>query len=389
MGYQSGMNGRPKPQVLCVDDEIRVIEGLALLLRKEYDVQLASNAAEGLQKVSAMSNLAVVISDMRMPGMDGASFLQEVKMRRPDATRILLTGEAGREGAIRAVNEGQIFRFLTKPCPIDQLRTAIEAGVIQHRLMIAERLVLQETLIGAIKALMEVLAIANPVAFGRASRIKRLVMDCAAKLGTAEFWQLEAAALLSQVGYVALPPALVEKLHFGERLSPEEQAKVAAVPDVAEKLLEHIPRLEPVIQILVALNWKDAQLKALGDGTIGLGTRILGIVLDYESQVAQGKSREAIFEYLRGRQDRYGEKIVEQLADCVGTTQTDDTSLEIQLRQVSPGMSIQQDIRTHLGALIVPKGFEVTKTFLERIANIAPELLETRVRVAMSEARRT
>jgi response regulator RpfG family c-di-GMP phosphodiesterase len=382
------MNARPKPQVLCVDDEIRVVEGLALLLRKEYDVQLASSPGEGLQKVASMSHLAVVISDMRMPGMDGATFLAEVKLRRPDATRILLTGEAGRDAAIRAVNEGQIFRFLTKPCPIDQLKLAIEAGVIQYRLVNAEKLVLQETLIGAIKALMEVLAIANPVAFGRAARIKRLVMNCAAKLGTPEFWQLEAAALLSQVGYVALPPALVEKLHVGEPLTPEEQAKVAAVPDVAEKLLEHIPRLEPVIQILVALNWKDPQVAALGEGTIGLGTRVLGIVIDYEAQVAQGKSREAIFEYLRTRAARYGAKIIENLESCVGVNASDNRTLEVSLRQVLPGMTIQQDIRTHLGALIVPKGFEVTQTFLERISNIAPELLDTKVRVGMQEARK-
>jgi FixJ family two-component response regulator len=382
------MNDRPKPQILCVDDEVRVIEGLALLLRKDYQVEQAANAADGLKKMSTLSNLAVVISDMRMPGMDGVSFLHEVMVRRPDATRILLTGETGREGAIRAVNEGQVFRFLTKPCPIDQLRSAIEAGVIQHRLVVAERGVLQETLVGAIKALMEVLALANPVAFGRASRVKRLVMNCAASLGSADFWQLEAAALLSQVGYVGLSPILIEKLHFGERLTPEEQAKVAAVPDMAQKLLEHIPRLEPVIQILVALNWKDAQVAALGNGTIGLGTRILGVVLDYESQVAQGRSRDAIFENLRARVGRYGAQIIENLDSCVRNASADEKFTELPLRQVLPGMSLQQDIRTHLGALIVPKGFEVTQTFLERISNIAPELLDTPVRASLPDARK-
>jgi CheY-like chemotaxis protein len=376
------MSTRPKAQILCVDDEVRVVEGLSLLLRKDYEVHLAASGPEALQKMAALPRLAVVVSDMRMPGMDGAAFLHEVRLRRPDATRILLTGEAGRDGAIRAVNEGQIFRFLTKPCPIEQLKEAIEAGLIQHRLAIAERVVLQETLIGAIKALMEVLALANPVAFGRADRIKRLVMNCAEKLGTPDFWQLEAAALLSQVGYVALPAKLVEKLHNGETLTADEQAKVASVPDVAEKLLEHIPRLEPVIQILVAINWKDPQIAALGEGTIGLGARILGVVLDYESQVAQGKSPEAIFEDLRSRASRYGARIIDQLESCVGASVPPTPVQEIPLRQVMPGMTLQQDLRTHLGALIVPRGFEVTRTFLERIGNIAPELLESTVRVA-------
>ncbi len=346
------MTTRPKPQVLCVDDETRVIESLALLLRKDYDVHLASSGADGLRKMADIRDLAVVISDMRMPVMDGASFLHEVMLRRPDATRIVLTGEAGREGAVRAVNEGQVFRFLTKPCPIDQLRSAIEAGVIQHRVVLAERAVLQETLIGAIKALMEVLAIANPAAYGRANRIKRLVMNCAEKHGCAKFWQLEAAALLSQVGYVGLSPTLLEKLHLGEALTPAEEAQVAA----------------------------------LGDGTIGLGTRILGIVLDHESQVSHGKSRNAIFENLRARTARYGATVIAHLEGCVVAGAQGDKFAEIPLRHVRPGMTLQQEIRTHLGALIVPKGFEVTQTFLQRVANIAPELLDTTVRVSAAEA---
>ena len=92
-----------------------------------------------------------------------------------------------------------------------QLRSAIEAGVIQHRLVVAERVLLQETLIGCIKALIDVLAITNPVAFGRATRIKRQAADLAAAAGAKGFWQLEAAAMLSQIGYISLPSELVEK----------------------------------------------------------------------------------------------------------------------------------------------------------------------------------
>jgi DNA-binding NtrC family response regulator len=81
----------------------------------------------------------VIVSDMRMPGMDGATLLKHVKQLYPDTTRILLTGETGRDAAIAAVNEGQIFRFLTKPCAPDNLRAAIEAGVEHHRLLLAEK----------------------------------------------------------------------------------------------------------------------------------------------------------------------------------------------------------------------------------------------------------
>src|SRR5688572_23258210 len=197
---------RQLPKILFVDDETRILEGFAVLLRKDYEVHIASSGEQALQKMSEMTKLAVIVSDMRMPGMDGASFLSAALQRCPQATRILLTGEASRESAILAVNKGQIFRFLAKPCPIDELKAALEAAVAQHYLLNAERNVLQETLIGCIDALMEVLALANPAAFGRANHIKRLCSELAVRLGCAGFWQLEAAAMLSQIGYLSLPP---------------------------------------------------------------------------------------------------------------------------------------------------------------------------------------
>ena len=134
--------------ILCVDDEPRVLEGLALALRKDYRVHTASSGEEGLQKLKEVKGIAVVVSDMRMPVMDGATFLKRVMRNHPEITRMLLTGEPGRDAAVQAVNEGQIFRFLTKPCPPEQLKTALEAAVIQHRLITAERVLLEETLIG-------------------------------------------------------------------------------------------------------------------------------------------------------------------------------------------------------------------------------------------------
>jgi response regulator RpfG family c-di-GMP phosphodiesterase len=375
------MEGKPKPRILCVDDEPRVVEGLALVLRREYDVQTATTAEEALKKLRDVPDLAVVISDMRMPKLDGAAFLRQAVLRRPEVTRVLLTGQADRDEAIRAVNQGQIFRFLTKPCPGDELKAAIEAGVVQHRLIVAERAVLQETLLGCIQALMEVLAIANPVAFGRAGQIRRRAMMLAARMGTPDFWQLEAAALLSQLGYAALPPALMDKVYHGAKLTPDEQSKVDAVPDMAHKLLEHIPRLEPVIQILAALKWNDTQVAALGDGTIGLGTRILCLILEYDAMTSRGLSHDAVCDQLCARTTRFGPKLISQLDACVVTAESREESAGLKVGQLMPGMVLLEELRTATGALITPSGFEVTQTFLNRLADIAPELLDTTVRV--------
>jgi hypothetical protein len=233
---------------------------------------------------------------------------------------------------------------------------------------------------------MEVLALANPVAFGHASSIKRRAMELAARLGVPDFWQLEAAALLSQLGYAALPSALLEKVYLGQSLSAEEQARVDNVPDMANKLLEHIPRLEPVLQILAALKWNDTQLAALGDGTIGLGTRILSIILEYDALAARGISHEAVCAQLSARSARFGSKLIGQLDACIGGGEQHEQALEIPLAQVVCGMILQEELRTPTGVLIVPKGFEVSKTFLDRIDSLAPQLRESKVRVSAPRA---
>jgi len=376
-----------RPRVLCVDDEARVVEGLVLHLRKDYEVHTALSGVEALKVLKELGGAAVVVSDMRMPGMDGATLLHHVKSVFPDATRILLTGEPGRDAAIDAVNKANIFRFLTKPCPPEQLKAAIEAGVMQHRLIGAERSVMKETLIGCIKALIDVLAIANPVAFGRANRLKRLAVSFADTLQCRDFWQLEAAALLSQIGYLSLPAVLVEKLYYGESLTPEEKTLAEGVPEVVMQLLENIPRLEPVIQILVALNWSDEQIARLGDGTIGLGTRILGLVLEYDTLITQGHSIDVAVQTLRRRASRFTAELIEQFGTHLGAGSSKDEAREILLKTAQLGMIIMQDVRTHLGTLLVPRGFEVTSLFLERMGNFGPELLSETVKVMVPAAK--
>jgi response regulator RpfG family c-di-GMP phosphodiesterase len=305
----------------------------------------------------------------------------------PETTRILLTGEPGRDAAMNAVNKAQIFRFLSKPCPPEQLRTAVEAGVMQHRLVIAERSILKETLIGCIQALVDVLAIANPAAFGRASRVKRLAMGLAKSLGSSDFWQLEASAMLSQIGYLSLPPQLVEKLYYGENLTSDEKTLADGVPDVAMRLLENIPRLDPVIQILAALKWSDEAVTRLGDGTVGTGARILGLVLEFDALVTQGHSMDVAVQTLRPRAPRYTEQLIEHFAAQLGAGSGRNEARVLPLKAVQPGMVIMQDVRTHMGTLLVPRGFEVTSLFLERSRNFGPELLAENVKVMVPAAK--
>ena len=127
---------------------------------------------EGLEILRKTPGFAVVVSDMRMPVMDGATFLANVRTMAPESVRVLLTGQSDLEAAALAINEGQIFRFLLKPCPPKTLVAAMHASVAQHRLVTAERVLLEETLHGSVKTLSEILAMAYPAAFGRSARAR-------------------------------------------------------------------------------------------------------------------------------------------------------------------------------------------------------------------------
>jgi hypothetical protein len=152
-------------------------------------------------------------------------------------------------------------------------------------------------------------------------------------------------------------------------------------------LLENVPRLEPVIQILTALHWTDEQIARLGDGTIGLGARILGLVLDYDTLVTQGQAVDVAVQTLKGRTTRFGERLLEQFGTHVGAKSSVKEIREMPLRVVQPGMIIMQDVRTHMGTLLVARGFEVTSVFLERARNFGPDLLNETIRVLVDAGR--
>lgn len=360
--------------VLFVDDEPNVLDGIRRQLRKKVAIETATSGEEGLQKIREAGPFAVVVSDMRMPGMNGSGFLAEVRKTSPDSVRMILSGQAELESTIAAVNEGHIFRFLTKPCSSDSLFAAVDAGIEQYRLVQAERQLLEETLGGAVKMLTEVLGITNPAAFSRASRIQRYATDIATALGTADEWQFRLASMLSQIGCITLPPDTLARLHAGQELSEEEQTIFASHPQVAGKLLASIPRLDGVAAMI--LRQQEAiDLTALPQDVkqwdaISLGAVILRAATDLDDLVAGGVSAQAAVRKLEQQLQTFPEQVrkvlrsVKIAMDRVATRMVKVTQLEI-------GMVLDEDIMSANGMRLIPRGQEVTRTILVRLQNIA------------------
>jgi len=133
-------------KILFVDDDINMLNAYKRGFRNKFNVYTASGGEEGLESILKQGPYAVIISDCRMPGMSGVEFLIKSKDVAPDSLRMMATGNADLQVAIKAVNEGNIFRFLVKPCDLDVLRKAIDDGIEYYRLVKAEKELLEKTL---------------------------------------------------------------------------------------------------------------------------------------------------------------------------------------------------------------------------------------------------
>jgi response regulator RpfG family c-di-GMP phosphodiesterase len=364
-----------RPRILLVDDEANVLNALRRSLRLHFDVTTTTKPELALDLVTSKGPFEVVVSDLHMPGMDGVTLLSRIRKTSPDTVRVLLTGHANFDAAIAAINEGHIFRFLNKPCPTGALIRALEASVEQYRLITAERVLLEQTLRGSLKTLTDILALVNPVAFGRAIRTRKVIGELAHHLGVADPWQAEIAAMLAQIGWVALPAETSSKLYHGEELTAPEQTLVDNLPTVIEQLLANIPRLDPVRKIL---RYKDTRYdgegispKKISSDDIPWGARALKAVSDFDVLEARGYSPELALDVMCTRTGSYDPAILEALASLRRGKPCDTAVLRVPLQAVQPGMVFAEDVKTHSGVLLIARGQEVTLGLVDRIKNLA------------------
>ncbi len=384
------------PRVLCVDDEQNVLDGIRRNLRNSFEIVTAAGSVEALMTLAREAPFDVVLSDLQMPGVDGIALLRRVRQQWPDTVRVLLTGNADLAAASAAVNEGSVFRFLTKPCPPDQLGRALSDAAAQHRLMTSERFLLEQTLQGSIELLADVLALASPAAFGRGIRLKKTVVALLDAIGARprERWSIEVAALLAPIGSITLPPSLAEKLQQGAALSADEQAMAAGLVGVTDRLLAHIPRLEGVREILTAAGEPPpvqpgggtAPDPAAPEDVLGIGRCVLGLALAFDTALgALGDRDKARARVRKEWTGRVRPALLDALDECARLRE--GATIEIQLAALGAGMTLADDVVTDRGVLLAKAGQDVTPGVLERIRNFAlGEGIRTPLRVYAASA---
>lgn len=362
-------------KVLFVDDDVNLLASFKRNLRQQFDLETAGGGGEGLAKLKESGPFEVVVSDRQMPGMDGIQFLSAVRQQVPDTVRIMLTGNVDLEHAVRVVNEGNIFRFLIKPCPVEVLSSALNAAVTQHRLITAEKELLDKTLNGSVKLLTDILSLVDAKSFGRAQKLRALVAELAGKIPPLETWEIHVAAMLSSMGSVTLPPETLVKARNGQPLSKPEQQLVNALPETAARLLSNIPRLEGVAKIA-----RYQQKNFDGDGfpagnvrgeEIPLGARLLKILNDMLELQAHGKSQAQALDELSMPRGLYDPELLKSIRTVFGVNsgKPQDQIVLISVNDLAAGMVLHTDILTKDGMLILSGGHHITQMVLEKIHN--------------------
>lgn len=364
-------------KILLVDDEINVLNAFTRHLRKDFDMRTALGAQEGLGFIQEEGPFAVVVSDLKMPGMDGIQFLAKVRELYPDTLRIMLTGHADLNVAIEAINSGEVFRFLVKPCSVENLKKNILDAIAIYRLKEAEKELLENTLKNSIKVLMEILELVSPEAFGRSRRLAELATSIAMRMGIKEsLWEIETSALLSQIGWVIIPPSLVLKLFSGESLTDEEKQIYEMHPMIGSELIGKIPRLENVAKIICyqekCYDGSGVPKDAVKGKDIPLGARILKVSIDFDTFKLRFEKDRKAFEMMKLQADLYDPQILEVLQDMIiGTEKEEITQLELTIDELKEGMLLAEDVRTKKGQLLITKGNTVSNALIERLKNFA------------------
>jgi CheY-like chemotaxis protein len=346
-------------------------------LRNRFAISTALSGEEALEVLKSDGPFSLIVSDMRMPGMDGVQLLSRVKDMYPDTVRIMLTGNADQETAVAAANTGQIFRFLNKPCSTATLATALALGVRQYKLLSAEKELLNDTLKGSMKVLSELLSQSNATVFGAGSRIKDLVARLCEKMHLANSWEYEIAGLMSQVGCITLPSDILHKLYAGVDLTPDERRMYEHHPEVGRELFTHIPRMEVVAAMIGMQLWREDEYEnettASEDEDACRGAQMLKVAIDYDLLSYQGLSQSDILARMKRMPGVYSPEILAAM-EGVRIKTIQGRVVNLRVKDIQTGMVAEEDVFANNGVLIIPRGQVVTWPILQGLDNFSQQV---------------
>ena len=405
-------------RLLCVDDEPNILSSLRRLFHPQgYRVLLANSGAEGLATLEK-EPVDLVISDMRMPEMDGAQFLEQVRARWPDTVRILLTGYADIASTIAAINKGEIYRYVTKPWDdhdmVLTVRHALERKALERekeRLealtarqneelkvlntglehKVAERTAelrtanekIKRSFLTSIKVFANLIELREPSLAGHSRRVAEMARKIGHKLGlpAAEAQDLFLASLLHDIGKIGVPDEVLKKpVSF---MSGDDLGQYRKHPARGEQALIALDELRGAARLVRAHHERfdgGGYPDAAKAEAIPLGARILAVANDYDGmQIGTLSQRRCSPEEARklivessGR--RYDPLVVEALLDILGAAEPDPhEERQVKAMELVPGMVLARDLVSKDGVLLLAADYTLDAGVIRQICEFAED----------------
>lgn len=407
--------------LLFVDDEPNILSALRRLFRPlGYKIHVAEGGAQGLELLER-EPVDLVISDMRMPNMDGAQFLEQVRAKWPDTVRILLTGYADVSSTIAAINKGEIFRYVAKPWEdndivllvkqaldlknLEQEKRRLEAltlrqneelkdlnanleAKVQERTQEVRQTMgflelankkLKDSFITSIKVFSNLIELREHSLAGHSRRVADMARMLAKRmdLSGSEVNDIFVAALLHDIGKIGLPDKLLKK-PFAV-LAGEERDEVLRHPATGQAALMGLEQLHGAAKLIRAHHerWDGMGYPdGLSGLTIPIGARILALANDYDAvQIGTLLSKrlsqsEAIAYIIEGRGKRYDPQVVDVFAPMMGGGASDAVAeMSVKPSQLKAGMTLSRDLVTPEGIMLLSRDFVLNEVIIEQVRN--------------------
>ncbi len=376
--------------LLFVDDEANILSSLTRLFQPlGYRIFTAKGGAQGL-KILAQETIDLVVSDMRMPEMNGAQFLEQVQQKWPDTMRILLTGYAEMGATIAAINKGQVHRYISKPWEDYDITLTIKLA-LQHKMLEREKLrleVLKKNFFTSVQIFSNLIEMRDASMVGHSHRVADLSKAIAQRMGMsdAEVQDVVFAALLLDLGKISLSDSLLNKPFSS--LNAEERDEVIKCPIRGQVALMALDELQGAAKLI-----RNHRERFDGTGfpdrlpglTIPLGARILALTKDYDTcQIASLTNKglqpaDAVLYIQEGIGRRYDPTVVDAFLNVIAISAQTKPELDLQREQLKPGMVLSRNLITKSGALLLAKNCILDEHLLGQLEHF--ELLGDPLRI--------
>lgn len=348
-------------KVLIIDDDQNILHGYRRMLGRRYQIEIADGPREGLHKALSDNEYAVIVCDLHMPKIDGLRLMMKVRELSPHTVRILLTGSLDHTNALDAINDGTVFRYLTKPCRIEVLSRCIDEALALYRQTLWAEQVRSKTLVGLVRLMSELFAVHEPQLCGSVPRVHAIVSQIARRLDLKDVWEFELAALLSQLGLWGLPPALRTCLAQGLELKAAHEDMFSQHPQRAATYLEGLEHLGDTPKMI---SHSTRPLTEIGSGYLQdaprwvVGAQLIKLASDFERERNIHGNAQTALQILAHKASDYFSDMLQCLTEIVSEECASKTALAFD--KLKAGMILAEDLVSRQGQVLITRGQVVT-----------------------------